>query len=43
MAKDFLAKLATKPAFSVIDTFEIKISWPGTVKTGKGFTLFILN
>ena len=43
MAKDVLAKLATKPAFFVVDKFEIKLSWPGTVKAGKGFTLFILN
>ena len=38
-----MPKLATKATSFVLDKFERKISGEGTVRAGKGFTLFISN
>ena len=43
LAKNVLPKLATKANSFVLDKFERKISGEGTVRAGKGFTLFISN
>ena len=42
-SKDVLPKLAFKENVSILDKFERKISGRGAVRTGKVFTLFILN
>ena len=42
-SKDVLPKLAFKENASILDKFERKISGRGAVRTGKVFTLFILN
>ena len=43
LARDNLPKLISKLASSSVNKFERKISGTGTVRAGKGFTLFILN
>ena len=43
LAKDNLRGLVSNLTSNAINTFERKISGKGTVRTGKGFTLFISN
>ena len=43
LARDNLPGLVSNLASNAINKFERKISGKGAVRTGKGFTLFILN
>ena len=43
LAKGNLPKLATKKVSSILDKIERKISWQGSARVEKEFTLFILN
>ena len=43
LAKDVLSKLATKATSSISDRFERKLIGQGSVRAGRGLTLFISN